>query len=323
MKNDRINYLAVGAFVLAMFTLLLLVLFQLTGTRGATDVYYAYFDNISGINRTSPVSFEGYPMGRITAIEPLQNKGKTGYKLTLELQKDWPLPEDSVARITAFSMLSEFVIDIHQGSSSKHLRAGDTLKGQQGGDFYSALNGVATDVSDLTQHGVKPLLDKLNQHVDSLGGKLEASMPALLNDLKKLLAKLDTNADALKQMLSNDNQKHVSSLLKNADAASVNLLQLSDDVNKTRAQLDSLLSDTGSLLADNKVELRAAVTQLRNALDLVADNIDAIMHNAEGTSRNMFELSRQLRQNPGLLLGTTPPRDAGKGSPAEQAAPQP
>ncbi len=308
MKNDRINYLAVGVFVLVMFGLLLAVLFRLTGTRGDTDIYYAYFDNISGVNRSAPVSFEGYPMGHILAIEPEQTRGKTGYRLTLSVQEGWKMPRDSVARITAFSLLSEFVIDIRQGASKDYLRPGDTLQGLQGGDFYSALNGVASDVSDLTRNGAKPLLDKINHLVDTVGTRV----PALLKDLKTLLAKLDNNADALKELLNKDNQQHVSRLLKNADAASVNLLQLSSDVNKTRAQLDQLLTDSGALLKDSTPQLRASVTQLRNALDLVADNIDAIMHNTEGTSRNMYELSRQLRQNPSLLLGTTPPRDAGK-----------
>jgi phospholipid/cholesterol/gamma-HCH transport system substrate-binding protein len=308
MKNDRINYLAVGVFVLVMFGLLLAVLFRLTGTRGDTDIYYAYFDNISGVNRSAPVSFEGYPMGHILAIEPEQTRGKTGYRLTLSVQEGWKMPRDSVARITAFSLLSEFVIDIRQGVSKDYLRPGDTLQGLQGGDFYSALNGVASDVSDLTRNGAKPLLDKINHLVDTVGTRV----PALLKDLKTLLAKLDNNADALKELLNKDNQQHVSRLLKNADAASVNLLQLSSDVNKTRAQLDQLLTDSGALLKDSTPQLRASVTQLRNALDLVADNIDAIMHNTEGTSRNMYELSRQLRQNPSLLLGTTPPRDAGK-----------
>lgn len=322
MKNERINYLAVGGFVLAMFGLLLIVLYKLTGARGGTDTYYAFFDNISGLNRSAPVNYQGYPMGHIAAIEPVQKNGKTSYRLTLELQQGWKMPQDSVARITAFSLLSEFVVDIRQGNSDKYLQAGDTLQGLQGGDFFSALNGVASDVSDLTAHGVKPLLDNLNHHVDTLGSKLEASVPVLLKDLQSLLTKLDYNADALKQILSKDNQQHVSSLLKNADAASDNLLQLSGDVNKTRAQLDRLLSDSGALLKDTGPELRASVTQLRAALDLVAENIDAIMHNAGGTSRNMYELSRQLRQNPSLLLGTTPPRDTGSEHTPAQVTPK-
>ncbi len=300
MKNDRINYLAVGMFVLVMLGLLLAVLFRLTGARGDTDIYYAYFDNISGLNRSAPVSFEGYPMGHILAIEPTQKNGKTGYRLTLSVKEDWKIPRDSVARITAFSLLSEFVIDIHQGVSKDDLRPGDVLQGQQDGDFFSALNGA------------KPLLDKINHQVDTLGGALETRVPALLKDLKTLLTKLNNNADALKGLLNKDNQRHVARLLQNADATSVNLLQLSSDVNRTRAQLDTLLKDSGALLKASSPQLRASVTQLRNALDLVADNIDAIMQNTAGTSRNMYELSRELRQNPGLLLSTTPPHDAVK-----------
>ncbi len=323
MKNERINYLAVGTFVLAMLALLLVVLYRLTGERGATDTYYADFDNISGLNRSAPVSFEGYPMGRIAAVEPLQKQGRTAYRLTLKVQQGWKFPADSVARITAFSLLSEFVVDIRQGKSNVYLQPGATLQGLQGGDFYSALNGVAADVSDLTTHGVKPLLDKLNHHVDSLGGKLEATVPGLLKDLKTVLAKLDNNAEALKQLLSAENQQHVSRLLKNADTASVNLVELSSDVNKTRAQLDRLLNDAGALLKESGPDLRASVSELRTALDRVAENIDAIMHNTEGTSRNMYELSRQLRQNPGLLLNTTPPRDRGAGRQPLPSAPAP
>lgn len=309
MKNQRINYLAVGSFVLAMLALLLVVLYRLTGDRGATDTYYADFDNISGLNPSAPVSFEGYPMGHIANIEPQQQQGRTRYRLTLKVQHGWKMPIDSVARITAFSLLSEFVVDIRQGKSAVYLQPGASLPGLQGGDFYSALNGVANDVADVTAHGIKPLLEKLNHHVDSLGGKLEASVPGLLKDLKTVLAKLDNNADALEKMLSADNQQHMARLLKNADTASVNLVQLSVDVNRTRAQLDRVLDDAGGLLKASGPDLRAAVSELRNALDRVAENIDAIMHNTEGTSRNMYELSRQLRQNPGLLLNTRPPPD--------------
>jgi phospholipid/cholesterol/gamma-HCH transport system substrate-binding protein len=34
-----------------------------------------------------------------------------------------------------------------------------------------------------------------------------------------------------------------------------------------------------------------------------------INQNLEGAARNMFEFSRQIRQNPGLLLGGKPPTD--------------
>jgi phospholipid/cholesterol/gamma-HCH transport system substrate-binding protein len=48
---------------------------------------------------------------------------------------------------------------------------------------------------------------------------------------------------------------------------------------------------------------------MRHAVESIARHIDAINQNLEGASRNMYEFSRQLRQNPGLLLGGTPPKD--------------
>ena len=53
----------------------------------------------------------------------------------------------------------------------------------------------------------------------------------------------------------------------------------------------------------------ASVVDLRYTLSTVAQRIDAMTYNMEGASRNMYEFSRQIRLNPGLLLGGTPPTD--------------
>jgi phospholipid/cholesterol/gamma-HCH transport system substrate-binding protein len=39
----------------------------------------------------------------------------------------------------------------------------------------------------------------------------------------------------------------------------------------------------------------------------VARNIDSVTYNLESTSRNFNEFSRQLRENPGVLIGGTKP----------------
>ena len=60
---------------------------------------------------------------------------------------------------------------------------------------------------------------------------------------------------------------------------------------------------------ENREQINAAVTDLRYLTDSVSRHIDAINRNLEGAARNLYEFSRQIRQNPGLLLGGTPPRD--------------
>ena len=60
---------------------------------------------------------------------------------------------------------------------------------------------------------------------------------------------------------------------------------------------------------DNRLDLDRSVVDMRHAVESVTRHIDAINQNLEGAARNMYEFSRQIRQNPGLLMGGTPPKD--------------
>jgi phospholipid/cholesterol/gamma-HCH transport system substrate-binding protein len=62
---------------------------------------------------------------------------------------------------------------------------------------------------------------------------------------------------------------------------------------------------------DNREDLERSIRSLRHTLEEVAVQTEIILHDMEGTSRNMHEFSRQIRQNPGLLLGGKPPREQG------------
>ena len=74
--------------------------------------------------------------------------------------------------------------------------------------------------------------------------------------------------------------------------------------------MEKLLKTTNSLVTDNNKDLRQAVLDLRNSMDVVATNINSIVEHIDSTARNMSEFSRQLRNNPGVLLNSKPPKDA-------------
>ncbi|NQV56914.1 MAG: MCE family protein, partial [Rhodospirillales bacterium] len=72
------------------------------------------------------------------------------------------------------------------------------------------------------------------------------------------------------------------------------------------SQIDGLFGSVQSIVSDNRLDIDRTVVELRHSVESVARHIDAINQNVEGASRNMFEFSRQIRQNPGLLLGGKP-----------------
>ena len=52
----------------------------------------------------------------------------------------------------------------------------------------------------------------------------------------------------------------------------------------------------------NQGEIGHAITDLHDSLEAVARHIDAITHNLELSTRNLSEFSRQIRENPGVLV---------------------
>jgi len=219
------------------------------------------------------------------------------------------MPSDSLARIVASGLLSEVNIDIQEGNSDSYLAPGDEVQAQAGPNLFAAINNLATDVEDLTENSIKPLIDNLNNRLDTVSTKLEAQVPAILAELQVLLSNLNKSTVVVQELLGAENQTHISRALKNADKTMANFHSLSIEIEKTHARLSSLLEKSNTLVDENKDNIHAAIRDLRDSLEIISRNIDTIVYNMDGTSRNMHEFSRQIRQNPGLLLGTTPPRD--------------
>lgn len=309
MRHDKINYLLVGVFVAGTFTALLVALLIITGKTGPTDTYFAHYENISGIKAGTPVTYEGFRIGQVDEIAPIHNDGKTRYRVALRVTKGWQVPSDSLARIVASGLLSEVNIDIQEGTGAGYLAPGDEVQAQAGPNLFAAINNLATGVEDLTENNIKPLIDNLNNRLETVSNTLEAQVPAMLAELEVLLSNLNKSTVAVQKLLGGENQTHISRALKNADETMANFHNLSVEVEKTHARLSSLLEKSNALVDENKDNIHAAIRDLRDSLENISRNIGAIVYNMDGTSRNMHEFSRQIRQNPGLLLGGTPAKD--------------
>jgi phospholipid/cholesterol/gamma-HCH transport system substrate-binding protein len=87
------------------------------------------------------------------------------------------------------------------------------------------------------------------------------------------------------------------------------MAKITKEFTATRTSIDKLLETLNTVISDNRLDIDRTVVDMRHSVESVARHIDAINQNLEGASRNMYEFSRQIRQNPGLLLGGRPPTD--------------
>jgi phospholipid/cholesterol/gamma-HCH transport system substrate-binding protein len=305
VKRDKINYFAVGTFVLLMLALLVYGLLRINGGNQKSDIYYTHFRNVSGIKRGAPVAYQGFELGHVENIEPVQKDGQTLYRLQLDLQRGWKVRADSRAIVTSSGLLSGMLVEIREGRDSRWLQPGAEIAALESANLFESIANLSEQLSLLLKNDAKPLLNSLNRSADRIGGSLEKSVPESMRQLQSVLKKLDNTATVLETTLGGENHKHIAATLKNADYSSANILRLTTELNDTRKQLDLLLADTHGLVAQSRPEIDASIIELRRALQ----SANTVLRRLEGASLNTQELTRELRQNPSLIIQSKPAAD--------------
>jgi phospholipid/cholesterol/gamma-HCH transport system substrate-binding protein len=291
MRDDRRSYVLVGAFVIAMVAALVIWIAVLSG-RGLGDrQYFVVYRDVLGLAEGTQILYEGYPIGQITGIEPTEREGKRVFRVALGIKREWRLPEDSVAAIAAPGLLSAVVIDIEGGASQVMLEPGVEMRGREAANVFAAFNDVASELTDISEKSLKPLLDALGKGTPEIVANVGDFTSALNLTLKRI--------DAL---LSPANIDRIDRILVNLESTSNGFAAVAGDLSKTRAEIDQLLRTVDNLLDRNQGEIGHAISDLHDSLEAVARHIDAISANLEQSTRNLSEFSRQIRENPGLLV---------------------
>lgn len=301
MRDDKRNYIVVGAFVIMMLVALILWIAVLSGRTGATDAYYIVYDNVMGLKTGAEILYEGFPVGHIESISPEEREGRRSYRVDVSVKRDWPIPEDSVAKVTAPGLLSAYVLDIKAGESQTLLEPGSEIQGREAESMFAAVNSVADEVLKAIEESVRPLLASLSEGV-----------PGIVDNVDGFTAELNRTVDQINAILNPANVERVSQILANLDSATGEFGRLIEGLGGTRQQVDGLIMKLDALLEEDQGELDAAIRDLRHTLAAISRRIDSITSDLETTTRNASEFSRQIRENPGVLVRGRETNDAGK-----------
>lgn len=300
MRDSRKNYLIVGGFVLTMLSALVVWLAILSGTTQSTTSYYMEFDNVIGLSPGGQILFQGYPVGEIEEIIFARSPKKAVYRLNVEIRQGWDIPEDSFAVMTQTSLLSAMVVDIQAGTSKQMLAPGDRISSLGSTNMMTAMSSVAAKLGNLADTSLKPLLENLSGGTDSLS-TLSQDAPIILDNVKTFTKQLTTATTQLNKIL-NKSERPIEKILSKAELASGNVSTLTTDFHQTQQQLDALLLSTRKLVTNNSGEIDHSIADLHHTLEVVASHIQEISSNLEATTRNMNELTTDLRRNPGLIV---------------------
>ncbi len=327
MRSNKINYLVVGSFVLISIIGLVIAVAWLTGRTGPTESYHAIYRNVTGVKFGSQVMYEGYPIGQVTAVTPVEQGGRMEFRIDFDIKEGWRLPDDSVSEIGASSLLSAISLNVTAGTSPTALKPGDRIISKEASNLFDVVATVATDIAELAETNLKPLLEQLTRGggvlaeileddgrvivdrvrdlVEDLalrGPQITDDFEIFANDLERLGSSLNRSAEELSEFLTPENRNKIEGVLDHLDRAATSLDLLMIEAN-------AMIGTTNDLLEDNQGDVTQAANDLRYTAESVSRYVESINHSLDGAARNMYEFSRQIRQNPGLLLGGSPPAD--------------
>lgn len=331
MRISKLNYVAVGLFVMAAIFGLVVTIAMLTGRTGDTDEYFAVYRNVTGIKFGTQVIYEGYPIGQVEQVTPEESAGGMVFRVDFGINKGWRLPTDSRVEIAAPGLLAAKTLSIHAGASKAALKPGSQVTSIEAGDIFGAMSSLADKVSGFLENEVKQLLEGdvktlmgnltevvggintfltgdgkvLVKDVSVLVKDLSVQLPAVVADVQSFTRKMERSAAEILKLVSPENRAQVEEIIANLGSSTANL----DTVLKT---INGVMNDLDKMVRGPEGDVGTILSETRYVVESVSRHVDSINQNLEGAARNMNEFSRQIRANPGLLLGGTPQEDQNK-----------
>lgn len=282
MKSDSRNYLIVGAFVIAMVTALVIWIMQLSDQDGPADSYRVVYENVVGLQAGAQVHYEGYPVGYINAIEPQLRDGVRVFHVDVRVREGWPIPSDSLAAI-ATGIFTAAVIDIDGGSAQDLIAPGEEIPARESADLFALANEAGGKVSGI--------LDDIAKRT-----------PAMLENVEVISNELRRAMEQVNSLIDNENVGRVDRILGNVEGATQDVNQLLDGLREAGSNVNSLVVSLDRLFEEEDGDLAEAIDDVRHTTAALASRIDAITANLEDATRNANEFSKQIRENPGILL---------------------
>jgi phospholipid/cholesterol/gamma-HCH transport system substrate-binding protein len=273
-----------GVFLLASGTLLALVVFALVGKKifvRKVEYFTRIAESVSGVELGSPVKRNGVEVGQITAIET-DSSDINRAVIRFEVAKGTPMKTDMTASLGSFGITGLKYIEITGGSY-------DSPDVPPGGEIGSRVS----------------VLGRITERADSIAAKVDRLLGNVIS------------------ITESQNRQHIDKLIQSSAALSASLDTLVMDVSKIRPgrRMDAILGEMEAVAKELKVKIKRAeveqtvkeyrkaaegITGVAQKLDLtvlrVQEDLTQSMSNLKETMKNMNTFSRQIKENPSVII---------------------
>ena len=296
----------VGTFVLGCFSILAFTLIYLINMQFSRDTvpYCTYLRYAGGLEPGASVLFGGIDVGKVKAVQPWASD-PTKIEILLDVRKNTPLNEKSVAKLGLVSVMSGPALSITTGSSeATRLAPGSSIPSQEA----ASLDEIAGKMAAVA--------DNANGLITQARGELEG----ITSDAHSLLANLNT-------VTGKPNQQKIQAVLDNVNRMLATerpkIDRLTDQLNTLAEHADTTVQNVNGTVTDAREPLRKDLTELQTTLQqakaLLTDiqvvvrandyKIDDTVDNLRTATDNLDQLTDSLKQRPWSLVRIRQPKE--------------
>ncbi len=257
---------------------------------GASQSYYVTYENIKGLQKSSPVTIDGLRVGSVTDIHFNTNPKIEG-NLIVEfvIEEDVQFSKNSIARIYSGGIMGGKSLAIVRKEEGEKAIPGDFLKGEVGADMLSKLDPIQDKVE-----GVLVSVDAVAKDIDHLLN--DDTILELQSSFKKInliLSSLEATSKSI-DILVKKNDRTLNETLNNVALTSNNLKTVSDSLAKVK--LVSITKKLDHTLA-NLDHITTGISKGNGTVGkLVKD--EKLYNNLEAASKELEELLREVKEHP-------------------------
>ena len=296
----------VGAFVLSCFAVLAFTVIYLLNAQysGGTVQYRTYLRYAGGLEPGASVLYGGMNVGKVTAVRTWA-ADPTRIEILLEVKKDTPLNEKSVAKLGFVSVMNSAALSITTGTiDAKRLPPDSTITSKEAASLDEIAGKLAT------------VADSANTLITQAQGELND----ISGNMNHLLANLDT-------MTGPRNQKKVQAILDNIDRLVADerpkIARLTDQLAKVSEHADDTIQNVNGTVTDLRAPMRKDLAELQTTLEeakgllqsvqvIVRANdykINDTVENLREATDNLNQFTNSLKQRPWSLVRVKQPED--------------
>jgi phospholipid/cholesterol/gamma-HCH transport system substrate-binding protein len=279
-KYTRIGLAAVLAVILVAG---LVMVFRTTTGVGRVNVT-AYFSNSNGVFVGDEVRILGVPVGKIEKIEPQAER----VKIDFWYDDKYKVPQDAKAVVISPSLVSVRAIQLTPAYTSGPVMGNDTVINEdrtavpvEFDDFRTQLERLTDTLQPTQPGGTSPLGTFVDTAANNLRGqganirdtliKLSAAFSALGDNSKGLFGTIK-NISILVSALQSS-QDLLRNLNQNLAATTTLLANRPDELGGTIRDINAVVGDVQTFVADNRESLGTASDQLAGVSTTLAESI--------------------------------------------------